>query len=135
MTKADYEPKSIVRVAFVYEGPPAGLEPITKAFNDLKPINAKQETTDFVGLGDLLGVGEDSPGCNPGINIITHPVSINTHNIEAQRAAFTALNDFTFRYPEFSYGYIAFEGYAMQGVKAVPDGSSAVSDRQYNILV
>jgi hypothetical protein len=60
---------------------------------------------------------------------------MNTHNIAAQREAFDAFNELTGKYPAFKSSVYLDEGYSLQGMRAVPDRSTAVADRQYNILV
>jgi hypothetical protein len=64
-----------------------------------------------------------------------YPLSMNTHNVPAQREAYDAFNELTGKYPAFAYSLLLDEGYSLQGMRAVPEKSTAVADRGYNILV
>jgi hypothetical protein len=80
------------------------------------------------------------------------PISINSYNIEAQRAAFDAFNAFTAdptflnsagRWQAFPLALqywletptVLFEGYSTQAVKAVPYASTAFPHREDNFLM
>jgi hypothetical protein len=86
-------------------------------------------------LPEHFGVGTKSPFCQAGIKSNWYPVSVNKHNVTSQRAAYNAFNEFTSKYPAFAPSVILDEGYSLQGMRAVPDESTAVADRQYDVLM
>lgn len=62
------------------------------------------------------------------------PISLDSYNVQGQRAAFDAFNAFTMD-TTFSNSAVLFEGYSTQAVKAVPSDSTAVPFRGNNILM
>jgi hypothetical protein len=80
-------------------------------------------------------VAEDSPGCQPPGARHSLPISLETYNVNAMREAFVIFNNYTAQYKDLTRSQLLFESYSAQGVRAVPDESSAVSDRHSSILV
>lgn len=69
------------------------------------------------------------------MSALRFPISISQYNIEAQRAVYNAFRDLTTTYPAFNGSLFLFEGYAVEGVKAVPDENTAFTHRQDNLLM
>jgi outer membrane protein assembly factor BamD (BamD/ComL family) len=111
------------------------MEKFAKPFKRLNPVQIQEYYSPYADIPGHFDLGYKSPPCQPGINANFYPLSMNTHNITAQREAYEAFNEMTGKYPAFEYSILLDEGYSLQGMRAVPEKSSAVADRQYNILV
>jgi hypothetical protein len=98
-------------------------------------LHAAANVTDYPGLALIDGTNMDNAVCtqHDSVNMM-FPISINTYNIAAQRAAFDAFNDFTSD-PTFINSAVLFEGYSTQAVKAVPSDSTAFPHRSDNFLM
>jgi hypothetical protein len=98
-------------------------------------VQVQEYYSPYADVPGLFGFGYKSPPCQPGINANFYPLSMYTHNITAQREAYDAFNELIVKYPAFGYSMLLDEGYSLQGMRAVPERSTAVADREYNILV
>jgi hypothetical protein len=111
------------------------METFTKPFRQIKALQTQEYSSSYADLPSHFGVGYKSPPCQPGLNVNLFPISMNTHNITAQREAFNAFDELTSKYPAFIHSVLLDEGYSLQGMRAIADETTAVADRQYNILV
>jgi hypothetical protein len=91
--------------------------------------------TQYTGVVKIIGVAEDGLGCRPPGARHSLPISLETYNVNAMREAYVIFNNYTAQYKDLSRSQLLFEGYSAQGVRAIADESTAVSDRQSNILV
>lgn len=81
-------------------------------------------------------MSNDSPACQKaGLANIRFPVDIQEYNPTAQRTAFDYFSKMTHQNPALTYSLFLFEGYSLQGVKAVPTDSTAFPHRDGNLLV
>jgi hypothetical protein len=119
-----------------YEGSTEEMEKFAKPFRQLNPVRVQESYSPYPDIPRLFGLGSEGPSCQPGLsNTIGWPLSMNTHNIATQREVFDAFNELTSKYPAFKNSVFLDESYSLQGMRAVPDKSTAVADRQYNILL
>jgi hypothetical protein len=118
-----------------YDGPSEQLEQFAKPFRELNPVRIQEYYSPYADIPGHFGLGYKSGPCQPGINANWYPISMNTHNLIAQREAYDAFNEMIGKYPAFMYSVLLDESYSLQGMRAIPDRSTAVADRQYNILV
>jgi hypothetical protein len=99
------------------------------------PIVESVQESSYEGVPPLLGFGMNAPVCQKGQKRYQRaPIGLKEYNTTAQRAAYDKFNEITSK-PQFNESFFIFEGYAIQGVKAVPDESTAVGDRQDNLLM
>jgi hypothetical protein len=125
----------VISLGIVYEGSQEKAEPVIKLFRDLKPISAQEQVSKYVDTGTILSLQEGGPVCQPLGDIHNGPISLQTYNITSLRSAYNIFNKYTSDHEELSHSFMLLENYAVQGVRAIPDESTAVSDRQYDILV
>lgn len=83
------------------------------------------------------GNANESPPCqkNGDVNILRFPIDLQSYSIKAQRAAFDKFAKVTSEIPQLNRSMFLFEGYSLQGVKAVPANSTASPFRDDNLLV
>jgi hypothetical protein len=127
--------QALIRFSLAYDGSPEEMETFAKPFRRLKPVRTQEYYSPYADISGHFDVGYQSGPCQPGINANFYPLSMNTHNITAQREAYDAFNEMISKYPAFAYSLLFDEGYSLQGMRAVPGESTAVADRHYNILV
>jgi hypothetical protein len=108
----------------------------TNPFNALGRAVTESGTGDYTNLAPWTSNGENDPPCRKAVfaNISLPNRSRDVHE-RAQREVYNhfaaALNDT----PAFNNSLFLFEGYSPQGVKPVPDSSTAFPFRQNNLLV
>jgi FAD/FMN-containing dehydrogenase len=90
----------------------------------------------FPDLAAWTGNANQSPPCqNIGAVNMRFPIDLQEYNIQAQRAVFDTFARVTSEIPQFNNSLFLFEGYSLQGVKAVPHESTAFPFRDGNLLV
>lgn len=99
------------------------------------PAVTAANETDYPGLAVIDGTTIDGNLCtqHDAVNMM-FPISVDSYNIKAQRAAFDSFNAFTAD-PTFYNSAVLFEAYSTEAVKAVSDASTAVPNRGDNILM
>ena len=63
------------------------------------------------------------------------PVGLKQFNIDANRQIYQLFSDMVIQTPALNGTFVQFEGYALQGMKAIDPASSAYAHREDNILV
>jgi hypothetical protein len=127
--------EAVLRVLLIYQGTHEEASKIFQPFQNIPYISVQLNTTNYAGTTKIIGVAEDGAGCRPPGSRHSLPISLETYNLTATRQAYSLFNNYTAKHKEFSRSQVLFESYSVQGVRAVSDESSAVSDRQFNILV
>jgi len=119
----------------MYEGPKAELEKFAAPFRGIGPVNETTSTSvQYPDLFELNGQMEDDPAvCAADLNRHLCPVYLKMYNPKAQRKVYNIFNNLTYD-ARFAYTVFLWEGYPTQGVKAVPEGSTAVPFRDDNLL-
>jgi hypothetical protein len=107
------------------------LEP----FHDIGPVVVQSGVTTYPELAVVTGNDNSAPPCQDGKTFMRFPISTEAYDIEGQRSVFDAFNDFTKDEPAFNESLFLFEGYSVQGVKAVPSEKSAFPHRMDNLLM
>lgn len=85
-------------------------------------------------IGRATGLGLDGPGCAPGYSRSQYPVGLLTYNVTALRQVYEYFKNTTIANPALNNSGVAFEGYSVNGTKAIPAASSAYAHREDNIL-
>ncbi|KAM5346731.1 hypothetical protein ACJ41O_009736 [Fusarium nematophilum] len=79
---------------------------------------------------------KDSALCaKAGLAGYSFPIDVKTHNITAQRQVYDLVAAATQETPALKISTILFEGYSLQGAKAVPSDSTACAYRDDNLLL
>lgn len=118
-----------------YFGTPAQALPYLQPFLDLKPIVVSNATTAYKTLAHATGTGLGDPVCAPGKAQTAFPVGLKEYNIAANRKIYQLFSDIVNQTPALNSSFVQFEGYALQGMKAIDPASSAYAHRDDNILV
>ena len=63
------------------------------------------------------------------------PVGLLTYNVTASRRIYDYFKNVTIETPAFNGSFIVFEGYSLEGMKAVDPASTAFPHRADNLLV
>ncbi|EHL00888.1 hypothetical protein M7I_3281 [Glarea lozoyensis 74030] len=107
-----------------------------RPFEDIGPLDVKKhQSVTYPEIPSLTATGVDDFACLHGSSVILSPINIQEFNLEAQRAVFEVFTKVTGEVPELSNAFIMFEGYSLDGVKAVPEDSTAFAHRGDNIVI
>ncbi|KAL8790938.1 MAG: hypothetical protein Q9213_000363 [Squamulea squamosa] len=128
-------PKPVILFQVYYFGTAAEALPYVQPFLDLKPIIVTNATTAYKDLARETGTGLGGPICAPGRAQASFPVGLKEYNIEANRQVYRLYSNMVTQTPALNNSFVQFEGYALQGMKAVDPASSAYAHRDDNILV
>ncbi|KAL9038283.1 MAG: hypothetical protein Q9214_005341, partial [Letrouitia sp. 1 TL-2023] len=80
------------------------------------------------------GLGDDDFSCAHGYNRLQYPVGLLNYNVSNVRAVYNLFRQQTKAIPALNLSSVIFEGYSLQGVKAVAPASTAYPHREDNIL-
>lgn len=104
-------------------------------FKKLGPVDVENKPGTYLDLAEWTMIALDSEPCQKaGLANIRFPLYIETYDTAAMRKAYDLFAKGTHETPEFSHSIFLFEGYALQGLRAVPSESSAFAFRGDNIL-
>ena len=133
---AAIDPNNPVIAFFILrEGVSAVEDTYTAPFVALGPVVTDGGTGTYTDLPAWTGNANDSPPCQKGNVNMRFPVDIQQYSPQGQRVAFDAFAKGTAETPAFNGSLFLFEGYSLQGVKAVPSDSTAFPHRADNLLV
>ena len=124
----------MILVNIIHEGTLDDEKPYGAPFHAMGPVNVVANVTDLPGLATALQLNLGSGVCLHGSSQRVFPVDLNVYNVTAQRRVYDYFAAFTAQ-PEFNRSGFLWEGYSVAGVKAVPAASTAVPDRDANLLV
>ena len=108
--------------------------PYTQPFFDLGPVLHNDSSVPYPSLASATGLGDDSFTCAHGYNRIQYPVGLLTYNVSNTREVYDIFKQQTVETPALNLSTTVFEGYSLEGVKAVPSDSTAYPHREDNIL-
>ena len=120
----------------LYFGTAAQALPYFKPFLDLGPVSVINGSTLYKDLAHE--VYKSAPGqalCLAGSTKHLVPVGLQTYNATANRQIYNLFAEMVTTAPSFNGSYVQFEGYAIEGVKAVDPASTAYPHREDNLLV
>lgn len=104
-------------------------------FYALQPVAMTNETVPYTGAAHASGAGNTDAVCQPGDSRKLYPVGLQSHNISTNRAIYDLHKDMISKNPSMSSSIVQFEGYPLQGVRAVEPDSTAYAHREDNLLV
>jgi hypothetical protein len=100
----------------------------------LSPLSVSNATTLYKDLAHDLGTGVGDPLCMGGTTKALFPVGLKVFNIETNRKIYELFSDMVTEAPQLNGSVVQFEGYALQGMKAIDPASSAYAHRNDNLL-
>ncbi|EFQ34776.1 hypothetical protein CGRA01v4_01721 [Colletotrichum graminicola] len=114
-----------------YDSRPAYTQP----FRDIGPISSTTESGTYLDLAAWTFIALDSIPCQKsGLNNPRFPIYVESYNIEAQRKAYDLFASSIRGDLPFTNSLFMFEGYSVQGVKAIESDSTAFAYRGDNLL-
>ena len=120
----------------MYHGSQQELNGFSPPFDEiLSPVPVDARVVDFTELASLTGNGYDGLACGHGSVSQRFPIRTSRYNVKAQRDAYDKFAEVTSEIPALNGSSFLFEGYSTQGVKDVPDESTAFPHRQDNLLM
>ncbi|XDG06196.1 hypothetical protein ABKA04_005811 [Annulohypoxylon sp. FPYF3050] len=132
----DVDPDNTVVLFYLLQGGVKVVDPeITNPFVEVGPAATTSAAGTYLDLPAWTGNGnEDSPCQKVGLVNTRFPLDVETYDIQAQRQVYDLFSKATHENPALNGSLFLFEGYSLQGVKAVPAESTAVSYRGDNLL-
>lgn len=118
-----------------YAGTQAQAKPLVAPFLSLNPIVATNETVPYTEAAHAGGTGINDSVCQGGNSWKLFPVGLQVYNATSNRAIYNLLSKMIARNPSLNGSVVQFEGYSVQGVKAVDPASTAYAHREDNLLV
>ncbi|KAL8704812.1 MAG: hypothetical protein Q9201_002044 [Fulgogasparrea decipioides] len=124
----------IIVFTIYYIGTKDQASPYTKPFFDLGPVFHNDSSVSYPTLASATGLGDEDFSCAHGFNRLQYPVGLLNYNVSNTRAVYNLFKQQTTAVPALNLSTVVFEGYSLQGVKAVPPDSTAYPHREDNIL-
>ena len=118
-----------------YAGTESEAESLLAPFMTLGPVVATNVTVPYSEVAHAAGSGLQDPVCQSGLSWKLYPVGTLVNNITTNRQIYSLLSKMISENPEFNNSVVQFEGYSMQGVKAVNPSSTAYAHRADNLLM
>ncbi|KAL8853239.1 MAG: hypothetical protein Q9221_001973 [Calogaya cf. arnoldii] len=125
----------VIQYTLLYEGTAEAAAPYASKYRALEPVNVTSRTVSYLELPSLTGNGNADFGCQHGYSALQYPISLQSYNITAHRAAFALFEHYTRLYPGLNGSFVMNEGYSLKGVQDVPADSTAYPGREGNLLV
>ncbi|KAJ5273272.1 hypothetical protein N7478_008397 [Penicillium angulare] len=133
------QPQDIISFSFFTNIPAIDPENSVVIFFILregKEAVGSEYTDPFTNLAKWLRMEETSPPCQKeGNTQLRFPVDLQEFNPTAQHAAFDLFSKTANEAPALAASLFLLEGYSIQGVKVIPADSTAVPNRDANLLI
>jgi hypothetical protein len=125
----------VILFYIIQEGVRAVDPAYTKPFHDIGPLSVQPIGGSYTDLAEWTGIALASPPCQKaGLVNPRFPNYLESYNISAQKKAYDIFANEVRGTSAFNNSIFMFEGYSMQGVKAIDSKSSAFAFRSENIL-
>jgi hypothetical protein len=128
--------KAVILVHIFCRGDLSAAIQYTQPFENIGPLEVKKhQSVSYPEIPSLTATGVKDFACLHGSSVILTPINIQEYNPESQRAVYEVFTKVTGEVPELSNSFIMFEGYSLNGVKAVAEESTAFAHRGDNIVM
>ncbi|KAK4652924.1 hypothetical protein QC762_503630 [Podospora pseudocomata] len=125
----------VVEFYIIQEGVTAVDTAYTAPFIALGPISVTNNTGTYKDVSSWVGISLDGPPCQKtGAANPRFPLYLPEYNPSAMAEVYEAFKEGTNSSSPFANSLFMFEGYSMQGVKAVDTASTAYAFREDNLL-
>jgi len=134
---AEVDPENPVIMFFILQEGVTKVDSVwTDPFVELGPVVTDAQGGIYPDLPAWTGNGNESPPCQKaGYVNIRFPIDLQVYSISAQRQAYDLFAKGMKENPEFVNSLFLFEGYSLQGMKAVERESTAFPFRDDNLLI
>ncbi|KAM6510162.1 hypothetical protein FALCPG4_017788 [Fusarium falciforme] len=85
-------------------------------------------------ISAVFAFDDNSVACQKGIRTQGYSLNLQKHHVPTQRAVYDEFSKFIIKNPDFKRSYVIFEGYPLQGVRAIDASTTAVADRESNVI-
>ncbi|KAL1969230.1 hypothetical protein VTN77DRAFT_484 [Rasamsonia byssochlamydoides] len=127
---------AVIAFFILREGVSAVEETYTAPFHELGPVASDAAAGTYQDLAAWTSNANESPPCQKaGLVNIRFPVNMQRYNVTTQRLAFDTFSTIAHQTPALNNSLFLFEGYAVQGVQAIPAESTAFPHREDNLIV
>ena len=126
--------KPVIVFTIYYVGTAEQAAVYTAPFLALGPSFHNDSSVPYPTLASATGLGDDGFSCQHGYNRLQYPVGLLTYNVSNTREVYEVYKQQTLGTPALNLSTVVFEGYSLEGVKAVPSDSTAYPHREDNIL-
>lgn len=107
----------------------------TTAFHDIGPLSVDPVAGTYGDLAGWTGIAVDSPPCQKeGLVNPRFPIYLESYNVTTQKTAYGVFASGANGASPFSASIFMFEGYSVQGVRAIDSDSAAFAFRGDNLL-
>ncbi|KAI0154909.1 FAD binding domain protein [Xylariaceae sp. FL1272] len=122
---------------FILQEGATTVDPVyTKPFINLGPIVTDASGGSYTDLPAWTGNSNDALPCQKaGLTNNRFPIDLQTYNVAAQRKVYDLFASATQETPALNGSLFLFEGYSLDGVKAIPSEKTAFPNRAGNLLV
>ncbi|GAW10739.1 hypothetical protein ANO14919_000740 [Xylariales sp. No.14919] len=128
--------KPLIMFFLLQEGVKTVNPAYTKVFKNLGPLVTDGAGGSYPDLPAWTGLSNDAIPCQkPGLVYTRFPIDLQTYDIAAQRKVYDMFASATQQTPALNGSLFLFEGYSLQGVKAIPSDQSAFPFREDNLLL
>ncbi|KAJ4214292.1 hypothetical protein NW759_010310 [Fusarium solani] len=118
----------------VYDGSEKEMAPHAKPYLDLKPVFNSTQEISYGEISAVFAFDDNSVACQKGIRTQGYSLNLQKYHVPTQRAVYDEFSKFITKNPDFKRSYVIFEGYPLQGVRAIDASTTAVADRESNII-
>ncbi|SPO05000.1 probable FAD-dependent oxygenase [Cephalotrichum gorgonifer] len=136
LNNPDADPNNPIILFWILQEGVSVVDPIySKPFYDIGPIVGTPTAGDYRDLAGWTGIDLAAGPCQKAGTINPRfPLYVEKYNITAQREAYDLFASKVSGTSPFSGSLFLFEGYSLQGVKAIDDKSTAYAFRGDNLL-
>ncbi|KAE8423995.1 hypothetical protein BDV36DRAFT_303328 [Aspergillus pseudocaelatus] len=136
LNNPDADPENpVILFYIIQEGVKTVDSAYTKPFHDIGPLSKEPKGGSYTDLAEWTGISLSSPPCQKaGLVNPRFPNYLEEYNVPAQKKAYEIFANAIRGSSPFNNSIFMFEGYSMQGVKAIDSKSSAFAFRGENIL-
>ncbi|KAF2135670.1 uncharacterized protein K452DRAFT_281181 [Aplosporella prunicola CBS 121167] len=125
----------VLHWTFYYIGTPEDAAPYLEPFQALGPSFVTDDIVPYPEVPNAAGAGSRTPLCGKGLTRMHFSTGLDKYNVTANRQVFDMFKEETST-PEYTENsVIGFEGYPLQGFKAVDPDSTAYPHRSDNLIV
>ncbi|PWI72468.1 FAD binding domain protein [Purpureocillium lilacinum] len=108
----------------------------TAPFTALKPLISGTNQGTYLDIPSWIGISTDGPTCQKSEQVKMHfPLDLQVYSPAGQRQVYDLFASATRKTPALNASSLLFEGYSVQGVRAVSSESTAYPFRANNLIV
>ncbi|KAL3952233.1 hypothetical protein ACCO45_013950 [Purpureocillium lilacinum] len=133
----EVDPDKPMVLFFVMQEGASEVDPsYTAPFTALKPLISGTNQGTYLDIPSWIGISTDGPTCQKTEQVKMHfPLDLQVYSPAGQRQVYDLFASATRKTPALNASSLLFEGYSVQGVRAVSSESTAYPFRANNLIV